>query len=246
MTGFVPESPIFFQSPIWSIASTYPQFLWGEALPGPIPNILKLQLMRGCQPKLVRGAAAAENLTRLEKAPTVSGHFLWYRVFFFSQSVQASLLSRDSRMILWKCVVCDRILQHLRGQLHALAGAKSQPSRCTSTSASTDSRNSAWGSEHWFSKNPPTAPGTGPNPPTIQILPRMQVLYQIFRRIQFCGLLVPSYCAPLVCVPDVIGVRDLWWQNKPQTTKQVLRSGTVSWVLSVNWMLTRPFVQSRD
>jgi len=29
----------------------------------------------------------------------------------------------------------------------------------------------------------------------------------------------PYYCAPLVCVPDVIGVLAVWWHNKPKPKK---------------------------
>jgi len=40
----------------------------------------------------------------------------------------------------------------------------------------------------------------------------------IMIRSGFCGL--PSYCAPLVCVPDISGVLAVWRHNKPKTNKK--------------------------
>jgi len=40
--------------------------------------------------------------------------------------------------------------------------------------------------------------------------------------VQFGGVLpgYPNYCAPLVSVPDVIGLLAVWRHNKPQTKNQ--------------------------
>jgi len=39
---------------------------------------------------------------------------------------------------------------------------------------------------------------------------------------------IPYYCAPLVCVPDVIGVLAVWWHNKKKK-KQFQEKPFPSW-----------------
>jgi len=66
------------------------------------------------------GEGSRRESHRIGKGSEGVGPFFVVLIFFFSQSVRASPASRDWRIVLWKCVVCDRIRQHLRGQLHAL------------------------------------------------------------------------------------------------------------------------------
>jgi len=52
------------------------------------------------------------------------------------------------------------------------------------------------------------------------------VYLQIQGPLRECCSILPGasvllyYCAPLVCVPDVIGLLAVWWHNKPKTKKQ--------------------------